>query len=79
MPPTVTKKRDLLPLLRAVIHKFTSMTEDVAILELTDSDAASRKVRAAIIEVVNKEIPEFKEAVIGIRTEMREQKKNNSK
>lgn len=55
------------------------MTEDVAILELTDSDAASRKVRAAIIEVVNKEIPEFKEAVIGIRTEMREQKKNNSK
>jgi len=72
---TVTKKRELLPKLNAIIFKFTKMAEDVAMLELDDSDACSRRVRTALIDVCTKEIPEFKTEITNIRMKLARGKK----
>ncbi len=73
--PSVIKKRDLLPKLNSIIQAFIKMAPDVAILELDDSDPASKRVRTALIDVMAKEFPEFKEEISNIRMKLHRAKK----
>lgn len=74
--PSVQKKRDLLPQLRDIINAFVDISDDVAILEMDDSDASSRRVRARLIDIVETKVNPFKEEIKNIRTGVVARKKN---
>jgi hypothetical protein len=44
---------------------MASVSEDVAKLELFESEASAKRVRRIIIELKNKDLPEFKKMVSG--------------
>jgi hypothetical protein len=73
--PSVQKKRELLPLLNNIILAFSDLAPDVAILELEDSDASSRRVRARIIDILNNEVPALKNEITGVRINVNSKKK----
>lgn len=76
--PLLTKKRILLPKLNSIIQALVKMAPDVAILEFDDSDAASKRVRTALIDLMAKEFPEFKEEISNIRMKLHRAKKLKS-
>jgi hypothetical protein len=74
----LSKKREVLPMLDAVIGKLTKMAADCAKLEYYDNDQASRRIKLDIIDLRDNEMKNFHRFILSIREEIN-QKYNKSK
>lgn len=70
------KKRHLLPILNAAITRLSSMSADMATLEIVDDNATSLKLKNDIIEFKCRELDALHKAVLSARAEVTEAKKN---
>ncbi len=77
MPVKPVKKRELLPDLNGMITKLSTMSGDVAKLELYDNDQARKRVRKILIELKNVDIESFLTKVKGIRSGILEKRAAN--
>ena len=69
------KKRELLPQLKGLILKLTSLSADVAKLELSNNDDVSARVRRELLDFQNKDLKDFRDSITGIRSDIIRDKK----
>lgn len=65
------KKRDIMPLLQACITRLMDMSADAAQLEYVDNSEASKRLKADIAKLKNTELQQLTEAVLDMRSEIR--------
>lgn len=68
------KKRELLPKLNNIIVALSGLTGDVAKLELSDNEQASRRVRKALIEIKNISLEDLRNEISNIRYDINKSK-----
>lgn len=68
---TLTKRREILPVLEKVISGLVAMSADCAKLEITDNDQASRRLKRSITSLKNTELKEFTELIYNVRQDIK--------
>lgn len=76
MASRLEKRRELLPELNALISKCVGMGADVAKLEISNNEQAIKRARRILMDMKNKDIPEFLGKLRDIREEKVFLKKN---
>lgn len=61
------KKRILLPKLSKVIHELSKLSEDIAVLEISENEHASRRVRKRLIDIKNIYFEDLQNEITNIR------------
>lgn len=74
----LTKKRQVLPLIDAVISKLVIMSKDAATLEYLDNEQASLRLKRAFVDLRDKEFSNLHKNIILIRENINN-KHNQSK
>lgn len=67
MTLTLQKKRELLSVLNKIIVEFSGLTGDIAKLEISDNEQASKRVRKALIAIKNGEFKNLTDQITNIR------------
>lgn len=75
----ITKKRDLLPKLHKVINALVDMSADLAKLELTDNEEASKRARRDIIDIKNKYMKDLNDEITNLRFDLNTSKGRKTK
>lgn len=72
---TLDKKRDLLGPLNKAIIALSNLSGDAAKLEIMDNNEASLRLKQAIVDFQYGELEEFKRAILDVRRQFNEKKK----
>lgn len=67
---TIPKKRDLLPKLNKVIAELTGLSGDIAKLELSDNEQASKRTRKGLIDIRNGSLADLQNEIANIRIDI---------
>ena len=70
------KKRELLPKLKTLIKEVVSLSEDLAALELTDSENIALRVRRKCLDIQNIHLKVIRDDVAAIRFHNKQKKLN---
>lgn len=66
----IVKKRELIPKLNKVINALVSMSADLAKLELTDNEEASKRARRDIIDIKNIYLKDLNDEITNLRFDL---------
>lgn len=70
MSTEIPKKRILLPKLNKVITALAALSGDIAKLEISDNEQASKRVRKGLIDIKNVDFKDLQDEVTNIRIDM---------